>query len=99
MWKAEFLKKFCENQRILALLIRFEDDVLDLMQKRELLSVGDYIKIVDEGSKFWRIAKLLDVIQHKPPSSVLRIAQLFENVGQHFVATTLLSMLNSAAII
>ena len=99
MWKVGFLKRFRENQRILALLIHFDDNVLDLMRKRELLSVADYIKIVDADSKFWRIAKLLDVLQHKPLSSVLRIAQLFENIGQQFVATTLLSMLNSAATI
>ena len=97
MWKVRFLKRFRENERILALLIQSEDDVLNLMRKQELSAVYEYNNIPDSRNKFWRIRNLLDEIQHKPPSSVLRIVELFENVGQHFVATILLSILNSAA--
>ena len=97
MWKVRFLKRFRENERILALLIQSEDDVLNLMRKQDLSSVYEYNNIIKSRNKFWRIRKLLDVIQHKPPSIILGIVELFENVGQNFVATILFSMLNSAS--
>ena len=91
----EFSKQLNENQRILALTICLEDELLEQLQQEGVLTCSEHENIITNVTKFWSIYKFLKVIQFKSSHCIAKMVQIFKNSDQKFTANLFQRMLIS----